>query len=107
MHDEAVEEVPVCRQEPDGQTQVGSDSRIIRGQSSQTEGQGQKAINDPSVPVPKKKVKNGSKLIISAEVSRGVWDSAQDAVNSGKYANVSDLVRRAVCRELNKPIRLK
>ena len=57
--------------------------------------------------VRKKREKNSSKLIISAEVTKPIWDSAQDAIERGKYKNVSDLVRRAVTRELGKPIRLR
>lgn len=109
-HDEAIEEIRIHRQELNGQAQVSQNTGILRGQSSQAEGERPKTITlnaqADSKPT-KRREKTSSKLIISAEVSQGLWDSVQVAIQSNKYSNVSELVRRAVARELGKPIRLK
>lgn len=110
-YDQKEEALPICGQIEDVQEAGGENLGLIRGQGEKAQGQeAQTIINTPSVPVmktPKKREKTSSKLIVSAEVSRGIWDSCQDAISDGRYTSMSDLVRRAVARELNKPVRLR
>ena len=50
--------------------------------------------------VKKRFKEEGSKLVVSAEVSREIWDALEKRVESGEFETRSDIVRAALDRFL-------
>ena len=62
----------------------------------QTEAQ----IERSQAPMKKRFKEQGSKLVVSAEVSKDIWDALEKRVESGEFDSRSDLVRTALSRFL-------